>query len=120
MDGALQSGTLVEFTLLTVFIAAAVGGMSGARGGWRSIPAAWSYHVEPHSRTGLYGNLMTALGASTRIFQLIDRTPAMPGVVVNEDTSPAGNEMLPPPPPRAGEPRSQGRVEFKVRGPATH
>lgn len=72
-------------------------------------------HRRVASNTGLYGNLMTALGASTRIFQLVDRQPAMGGVVVNLDVSPAGDMQVPVPPARRAEPRSRGLIHFKVR-----
>ena len=115
VDGDLKSGTLVEFTLLTVFIAAAVGGMSGTLVRSALTMPVLLLTAAVASNTGLYGNLMTALGASTRIFQLVDRQPAMGGVVVNLDVSPAGDMQVPVPPARRAEPRSRGLIHFKVR-----
>ena len=50
--GDLDAGTLTAFLLYTIYIAAALGGLSG-----------------------LYGNLMNAVGASERMFELLDMEP---------------------------------------------
>jgi ABC-type multidrug transport system fused ATPase/permease subunit len=50
--GDMDPGTLVTFLLYTIYIAAALGGLSG-----------------------LYGNLMNAVGASERMFALLDMRP---------------------------------------------
>ena len=52
IQGDMDPGTLVTFLLYTIYIAAALGGLSG-----------------------LYGNLMNAVGASERMFQLLDMRP---------------------------------------------
>ena len=52
ISGEMDPGTLVTFLLYTIYIAAALGGLSG-----------------------LYGNLMNAVGASERMFTLLDMRP---------------------------------------------
>ena len=69
LQGALQGGDLIAFLLITVFVAGSIG-----------------------SFTGLYSQLQEALGASRRIFELLDarsdlpepETPASPGEVRGE------------------------------------
>jgi len=55
LRGELDAGELTSFLLYTVFIAVALGGLSD-----------------------LFGTVMNALGASDRVFALLDSTPAIP------------------------------------------
>ena len=52
--GGMDSGTLVTFLLYTIYIAGALGGLSS-----------------------LYGNLLNAVGASERMFELLDMVPTI-------------------------------------------
>ena len=52
IQGEMDPGTLVTFLLYTIYIASALGGLSG-----------------------LYGNLMNAVGASERMFNILDMRP---------------------------------------------
>lgn len=54
ISGAMDAGTLVSFLLYTIFIAGALGNLSS-----------------------LWGSLMSALGASERMFELLDRVPSI-------------------------------------------
>ena len=65
----MDAGTLITFLLYTIYIAGALGGLSS-----------------------LYGNLMNAVGASERMFELLDQVPDIntmegSGIIPQDDTS---------------------------------
>jgi subfamily B ATP-binding cassette protein MsbA len=67
IDGSLTAGDLVTFLLYTLTVAGAIG-----------------------TFTGLYAQLQEALGASQRIFELLDEQPEVAGTEVTEKPPPLG------------------------------
>jgi len=67
IEGAISEGVLTSFLLYAIQIGAALGGLAG-----------------------LFGAIMSAMGANDRVFKLLDRTPAMP--VAGKGAQPAGIE----------------------------
>jgi subfamily B ATP-binding cassette protein MsbA len=67
IDGSLTAGDLVTFLLYTLTVAGAIG-----------------------TFTGLYAQLQEALGASQRIFELLDEQPEVAGTEVTEEPPPLG------------------------------
>ena len=78
--GGMDSGTLVTFLLYTIYIAGALGGLSS-----------------------LYGNLLNAVGASERMFELLDMVPTI-------NTSP-GSGIIPT--SKEGSACNISRIEFR-------
>jgi subfamily B ATP-binding cassette protein MsbA len=67
ISGDLSAGDLVTFLLYTLTVAGAIG-----------------------TFTGLYAQLQEALGASQRIFELLDETPELARAVITENPDPLG------------------------------